>query len=168
MLFSEQMRWDCGVDRDQFDRLTLNRYLLIPNRLIFASSVGLGSPNLLAAPPGPETRPALSASAASIISFSCRCSALLSAAVGRANCGASRLSHVSSTQKMSPSLRITALSITFCNSRTLPGLQQFEGSPVNCSEFLSGLHRESSRPHAPRRHGEGGGWCDWNEGGRRA
>src|SRR5579863_4254364 len=113
MLFSEQMRWDCGVDRDQFDRLTLNRFLLIPNRLIFASSVGLGSHNLAAAPPGPETRPALSARAASIISFSCRCSALLSPAVGPADCGACRLSHVSSRQKMSSSLTITTLSITF-------------------------------------------------------
>src|SRR5260370_40195035 len=45
----------------------------------------------------------------------------LSAAVGPANCGACRLSHVSSTQKMSSSLRITALSIPFCKSRTLPG-----------------------------------------------
>src|SRR5579862_2739864 len=121
MLFSEQTRRDCRVDRDQFDRRTLNRYLLIPNRLIFASSVGLGSPSLVAAPPGPETRPPLSVRAASIISFSCRCSALFSATVGPPDCGACRLSHVSSTQKMSPSLRITALSITFCSSRTLPG-----------------------------------------------
>src|SRR5579862_2313629 len=121
MLFSEQTRRDCRVDRDQFDRRTLNRYLLIPNRLIFASSVGLGSPNLVAAPVGPETRPALSARAASIISFSCRCSARLSPADGPADCGACHLSQVSSTEKVSPSLRMTARSITFCSSRMFPG-----------------------------------------------
>src|SRR6202043_2769252 len=108
----EQMRWDCLVGRDQFDGGTLNRYLLIPNRLIFASSVGLGSPNLVAAPFGPETRPPLSVRAASIISFSCRCSALLSPAVGPANCGTCHLSQVSSTEKVSLSLRRTPRSLT--------------------------------------------------------
>src|SRR5439155_1402877 len=35
--------------------------------------------------------------------------------------GATRVSQVSSTEKVSPSHRITARSITFCNSRMLPG-----------------------------------------------
>src|SRR5258707_10596170 len=50
---------------------TLNRYLLIFNRLIFESRVRASSPSLAAAPAGPEIRPWLSARAASIISFSC-------------------------------------------------------------------------------------------------
>jgi len=36
---------------------TLNRYLLIPRRLIFESRVRVGSPRLAAAPVGPEIRP---------------------------------------------------------------------------------------------------------------
>src|SRR5258708_3684288 len=62
---------------------TLNRYLLIPRRLIFESRVRVGSPRLAAAPVGPEMRPWLSASAASIIPFSCLSSAPLSATLGR-------------------------------------------------------------------------------------
>src|SRR5271167_1476758 len=91
-LLNEQMLWDLRTGRSQLDRRTLNRYLSIPNRLIFASRVGLGSPNLVAAPSGPETRPRASARAASIISFSCLCSAPLSATAGPPNCGACRLS----------------------------------------------------------------------------
>ena len=42
---------------NQLARGTLNRYLLILKRLIFESSVRAGSPSVLAAPEGPETRP---------------------------------------------------------------------------------------------------------------
>src|SRR6266516_5775515 len=100
---------------------SLKRDLLIFSRLIFESSVCAGSPSLTAAPSGPETRPWLCASAASIISFSWPTSAPLSATVGLVNRGVWALSHVSSTQKVSPSLRMTARSITFCSSRTFPG-----------------------------------------------
>ena len=49
---------------------SLKRDLLIFSRLIFESSVWDGSPSFAAAPAGPETRPWVCASAASIISFS--------------------------------------------------------------------------------------------------
>src|SRR5580658_8356983 len=51
--------------------VTLYRYLLIFKRLILESRVRAGKPSLAAAPAGPEIRPWLSASADSIISFSC-------------------------------------------------------------------------------------------------
>ena len=99
-----------------------NWYLLIPNRFIFESSVLVGVPSFAAAPVGPETRPLPAASAASIISFSVLFRTPLSANAGLvAVWEEGRLSHVSSTTQMSPSLKITARSITFCNSRTLPG-----------------------------------------------
>src|SRR5579871_6134890 len=44
----------------------LNRYLLILSDRIFDSSVDAGTPNWLAAPEGPETRPPLAANAASM------------------------------------------------------------------------------------------------------
>jgi len=44
-------------ERIQLARCTLNRYLLILKRLILESSVRAGSPSLVAAPEGPETRP---------------------------------------------------------------------------------------------------------------
>src|SRR6266699_627663 len=100
---------------------SLKRDLLIFSRLIFESSVCDGIPSLTAAPAGPETRPWLCASAVSIISLSWPTSAPLSATVGLVKRGVWALSHVSSTQKVSPSLRITARSITFCSSRTFPG-----------------------------------------------
>src|SRR6202048_1127416 len=106
---------------NQLDCGTLNRNLLIPKRLIFESRVRVGSPSLAAAPVGPPIPPWLSASAASIISFSCLSSAPSSAALGLAALGGSRLTPVSSTEKGSPSLRVRARSITFCSSRTLPG-----------------------------------------------
>src|SRR6266850_4005092 len=100
---------------------SLKRDLLIFSRLIFESSVCDGSPSLTAAPAAPETRPWLCASAASIISFSCRTSVPLRATVDLVNREACALSHVSSTQKVSPSLRMTARSITFCSSLMFPG-----------------------------------------------
>src|SRR2546426_12456115 len=100
---------------------SLKRDLLIFRRLIFESRVCAGSLSISAAPAGPETRPWLRASAASIISFSRPRSAPLSATVDLVNRGVWAVSHVSSTQKVSPSLRMTARSITFCSSRTFPG-----------------------------------------------
>jgi len=44
-----------------------------------------------------------------------------SGTLGAAVFGVTGVSQVSSTEKVSPSLRITTRSITFCNSRTLPG-----------------------------------------------
>src|SRR5262249_56056606 len=44
--------------------------LLMPSALIFASSVERGMPSLVAAPEGPATRPCVSASADSMITFS--------------------------------------------------------------------------------------------------
>src|ERR1700681_2034601 len=100
----------------------LNWYLLIPNRFIFESSVLVGMPSFAAAPVGPETRPLLAASAASIISFSVLYRTPLSVNAGLAAVWEEgRLSQVSSTEKMSPSLKMTARSITLCSSRTLPG-----------------------------------------------
>src|SRR5271155_1785769 len=100
----------------------LNWYLLIPNRFIFESSVLVGMQSFAAAPVGPETRPLLAASAASIISFSLLFRTPLSANAGLAALRQEgRLSQVSSTAQISPSLKITARSITFCNSRTFPG-----------------------------------------------
>src|SRR5258708_27882277 len=99
----------------------LNRYLLIFKRLIFDSRVCAGSPSLAAAPAGPEIRPWLSAKAASIISFSCLTRAPPNVRGRTGFWVGSHLSHVSSTAKVSSSLRITARSITFCSSRTLPG-----------------------------------------------
>src|SRR5215472_13207275 len=100
---------------------TLNWCLLIPKRLIFESSVRDGSPNLAAAPAGPEMRPLDSASAASIISLSCLSNAPPRSGVERGVSDGFPLSHVSSTAKVSESLRMTARSMTFCSSRTLPG-----------------------------------------------
>src|ERR1700688_2854017 len=86
---------------------TLNRYLLIFRRLIFESSVRDGRPSFAAAPPAPEIRPLLSASATSIISFSCLTSTPLNGPGPTDFEGGSLFSHVSSTENVSPSHRIT-------------------------------------------------------------
>jgi len=112
----------------------LKRYLSIPRRLIFESSVRVGTPSLAAAPAGPDTRPRLSASAASIMFLSCWSNSPLRAVVRRGTSDGSRLSHVSSTAKVSASLRMTARSITFCSSRMLPGHSY---SCKSFSDFLS-------------------------------
>ena len=57
----ETWSWMTGLRKQaeptQLARCTLNRYLLILKRLILESSVRAGSPNFVAAPDGPETRP---------------------------------------------------------------------------------------------------------------
>src|SRR4029077_17639588 len=100
----------------------LKRFLLIFSDLIFESRVVPGIPSLAAAPDGPNTRPLVSRSAASIISFSWVASfseksncTFGSVAEGR------RESQLSSTEKVSVSHTMTERSITFCNSRILPG-----------------------------------------------
>src|SRR6266403_981149 len=93
--------------------------------LIRVSRVDGGIRSLAAAPDGPETRPLVSASAASIVSRSLRGSPSLLKPGGvsdRDACGEVLLeSHISSTEKTSVELRMIDLSITFCNSRMLPG-----------------------------------------------
>ncbi len=74
------------MNQRKFQVGTLNRYLFIFKRLIFESRVRDGRPSFAAAPAVPEIRPLLSASAASIISFSCFTSTPLSGS-GRANLG---------------------------------------------------------------------------------
>src|SRR5215469_15016110 len=94
-------------------------YLSRPSLRIFDSSVWRGIPSFAAAPEGPDIRPWLSARAASIISTSrspnverpLRCD----------DSSDSLSSQLSSTTKVSVSLRITARSTTFCNSRIFPG-----------------------------------------------
>src|SRR6185295_19599905 len=88
----------------------LKRNLLIPSILIFDSRVWRGMPSFAAAPLGPPTRPRASANAVSIASRSRSSRAVASGTVGPEGCRFSRLSHVSSTQKVSPSHKITARS----------------------------------------------------------
>jgi hypothetical protein len=47
----------CDGPRESAYLEDLNRYLSIPRRLIFESSVDVGTPSLAAAPAGPDTRP---------------------------------------------------------------------------------------------------------------
>src|SRR5262249_4380120 len=100
----------------------LKRRLSILSALIFDSSVEDGTPSRTAAPNGPDTRPLLSASAASIASFFCATSVLVGDAgtVGAAGLRAPE-SHRSSIESVSESDTITARSITFCSSRIFPG-----------------------------------------------
>src|SRR6266404_3079294 len=117
---------DFGGDFGDSDRgvtRNLNRFLLILRALMRWSSVDGGMPSFAAAPDGPDTRPRLSASAASTISRSLRGSPRTGAGTGspKAARGDSLNSHNSSTANTSPELRITDRSITFCSSRMLPG-----------------------------------------------
>src|ERR1700734_3623421 len=98
----------------------LNANLLMPNLLILDSSVCRGTFSLAAAPEGPPMHPFDSANAAVIISIS------LSANGGSPfgfiddSCGLG-LNHVSSTENVSLSVKMTPRSTTFCNSRMFPG-----------------------------------------------
>ena len=101
------------------------RYWLMPRFAIFDSSVCRGIPSFAAAPDGPEIRPRLSASAASMISLSCSGSKranFRSDVVDRGDGeGISRVSHSRSTDNVFPSHNTTARSMMFCSSRMLPG-----------------------------------------------
>jgi hypothetical protein len=100
----------------------LKRFLLIFNDLIFDSSVDRGMPSLVAAPEGPYTRPPHSRKAASIADFSCSGSRLKRLGwTFRSPAEGGRESQLSSTENVCDSHTITDRSITFCNSRTLPG-----------------------------------------------
>ena len=71
---------------------------------------------------GPPMTPSASRSACSITSRSCSTRLATKGLRVATECGATTgVSQVSSTANVSPSHRITARSITFCNSRTLPG-----------------------------------------------
>src|SRR5215831_8259458 len=98
----------------------LDPYLSMPSRRIFDSSVWRGIPSFAAAPEGPEIRPRVSARAASIISTS-RFSSAERPRLGESPSD-SGVSQLSSTTKVSVSLRMTARSTTFCNSRMFPGV----------------------------------------------
>src|SRR5712664_218590 len=102
--------------------VVLKRYLSIFSDLIFVSKVDPGIPSLAAAPDGPDTRPPLSRKAASIISFSWAASFSDSSnwLFGGFARGF-RDSQLSSTEKFSVSHTTTERSMTFCNSRILPG-----------------------------------------------
>ena len=100
---------------------TLNRPLLICRFAIFESRVCRGTPSFRAAPEGPEMRPLDSASAASITSRSRSASVATSGEPGIVIRDDARVSHESPIEKVSPSLRMTARSITFCSSRMFPG-----------------------------------------------
>src|SRR6201998_4983092 len=95
--------WAGSINQNQISGGRLNLYLFIFRRLIFESSVRDGSPSFAAAPAVPEIRPLLSASAASIICFSCFTSTPLSGS-GRADFwGGSLFSQLSSTANVLPS-----------------------------------------------------------------
>src|SRR5213594_386167 len=106
---------DSGESRDLLIRLqrNLNFVLSILNALILWSRVDGGIPSLAAAPEGPETRPLVSASTASIVSRSVRRSSPRLKSGDASTRGAGKKvsleSHDSSTEKTSPELRITDL-----------------------------------------------------------
>src|SRR5258708_35499202 len=115
----------------------LKRFLLMFSDRIFISSVDRAIPSLAAAPDGPNTRPWLSRRASSIISFSlaasfCERYSSPPDCTSPGCCG----NQLSSTENSSVSLTITDRSMTFCNSRMLPG-QGYDSS--NWSVFLSTL-----------------------------
>src|SRR5260370_31247731 len=109
----------------EYVQRNLNWPLLIFKVLMRCPRVEVETPGRAAAPDEPETRPLVSASAASIMSRSLRRSTSTlkgaDALTRDAGGGFSLESHISSTEKKSPELRITDLSMTFCNSRMLPG-----------------------------------------------
>ena len=109
----------------QISDKVLKPFLSIFGDRIFDSNVDRGMPNLAAAPLGPNIRPRLSFSAASIMSFSCS-----SSLRGRSiwffgfavrNGSGCRGNQLSSIVKISVSQSITEHSMTFCSSRMFPG-----------------------------------------------
>src|SRR4029077_1344372 len=127
----------CAYVRFRDGYAVLKRFLLIFSDLIFESRVDPGIPNLAAAPDGPDTRPPDSRRATSIISFSWATSIRDSSRCPFGSLATDfRESQLSSTEKFSVSHTMSDRSITFCNSRMLPG-QGYDWS--NCRVFLSTL-----------------------------
>src|SRR5580704_6030026 len=108
-----------------FRGIPLKRCLLIFSALIFDSRVVAGTPSLAAAPDGPDTRPWHSRKASSIKAFSSSVRRFKRPGWISGTPGAldklGRESQLPSTENVSDSLTITDRSITFCNSRMLPG-----------------------------------------------
>src|SRR6266404_900381 len=104
---------NCSDPGEKSVERVLNRFLSMPRLEIFLSSVWRGIPSLLAAPAGPEMRPLLWASAASIISRSRSASVGISRTTGPDAGPDSGLSQLSSIENVAPSQRITARSIIF-------------------------------------------------------
>src|SRR5438552_6429354 len=108
-----------------FRGIPLKRCLLIFSALIFDSRVLPGTPSLAAAPDGPDTRPPHSRKAASIRAFSSSARRFKRPGWISGTLGAldklCRESQLPSTENVSVSLTMTDRSITFCNSRILPG-----------------------------------------------
>src|SRR3989442_9642647 len=88
---------------ERTDQDVLKRCRLIPSFLIFDSSVCLGMPSLAAAPVGPPITPSASRSAVSIITFSRSTRLATSGTDVAGDLGATRVSQVLSTEKVSPS-----------------------------------------------------------------
>src|SRR5580658_6542582 len=109
----------------EYVQRNLNWPLLIFKALMRVSRVDGGIPSLTAAPEGPETRPLVSASAASIISRSLRGSTSILKArdcILRGVGGSVSFdSQLSSTETLSVSHTMMDRSMTFCNSRMFPG-----------------------------------------------
>jgi hypothetical protein len=127
MTEKEQKETECD---STYEGNRLCRYVSMPSRLIFDSSVWRGIPSFAAAPDGPDIRPWASARAASIISAS----RLAIAERPRFADDSVDLpfSQPSSTTKASLSLRMTVRSTTFCSSRILPA----NGSRVTALAFV--------------------------------
>src|SRR5215470_586765 len=109
--------------------------LSIFSALIFDSRVEDGTPRRAAAPNGPDTRPLLSLSAASMTCISC----VASVAAGWLTTGDAAdgrpPSHRSSMARESESAMMTARSMTFCSSRILPG-QSYDCSKIDDSLLM--------------------------------
>jgi hypothetical protein len=103
------------------DENVLKRCLFIFNALIFESRVEGGTPNLAAAPDGPDTCPCASANAASIAFFSSEAGIRNSTRGPRSGSLQSTESQLSSTANVVDSQSTIDRSITFCSSRMLPG-----------------------------------------------
>src|SRR5260370_2387108 len=103
------------MSKEETFQPNLNCCLLILKALIRFSRVDGGIRSLAAAPDGPETRPLVSASAASIVSRSLRGSTFKTGDVStRDACGEVLLeSHNSSTEKTSVELRVMDRCSTF-------------------------------------------------------
>src|SRR5262249_7961909 len=113
----EEVSLPTFLESAQVSGEVLKRFLSIFRDRIFDSSVDRGMPNLAAAPVGPDTRPPVSFSAASIMSFSCTRSlrgsstCCFDSGVRGDGCG----NQLSSIEKISVSQSINERSITFCS-----------------------------------------------------